>query len=150
MNYIKYSDLNEQEMSLVDKAFEAAGHSESPSGHKVGSAIICKDGRVFQGATNTRTRTIGSTCAERMAVDQMFYHGNKYPELVALVGLLQRDKWTVDNICTPCGVCLDMYWEMIMKLGMEDIDILCVSWNKKRILKTSLTELYPRIEAVRR
>lgn len=85
-----------------------------------------------------------------MAVDQVLYHGNKHPRLVVLVGFLQREKWTNDNICTPCGVCLEMYWEMIMKLGMDDINILCVSWNKKRILKTKLTELYPRIESVRR
>lgn len=150
MNYIKYSELSEKERLLIEKALGASKHSVSPAGHKIGSAILCKDGDTFVGATNTRSRTIGSTCAERMAVDQMFYHGNKYPVLCVLVGFLKRDKWTKDSICTPCGVCLEMYWEMIMKLGADDIDFLCVSWNKKRILKAKLTELYPRIEAVRR
>lgn len=150
MDYIAYSDLNERERLLVDKAFEAAEHSEAPAGHKIGSAIICKNGEIFQGATNTRSRAIGSTCAEGMAVDQMFYHGNRHPELIVLAGFLQREKWTKNSICTPCGVCLEMYWEMIMKLRMEDMDFLCVSWNKKRILRARLTELYPRIEAVRR
>ena len=150
MDYITYVDLDKREKFLVDKVFKAAEHSEAPAGHKIGSVMLCEDGRIFQGATNTRSRVIGSTCAERMAVDQMFYHGNKYPELIVLVDFLQREKWTEDNIATPCGVYLEMYWEMIMKLGMDDINILCVSWNKKIILKAKLTELYPRVEAVRR
>lgn len=150
MNYINYSDLDKREKLLVNKAFEAAEHSVSPTGHKIGSAILCEDGQIFQGATNTRSRAIGSTCAERMAVDQMFYHGNNKPKLVSLVGFLQREKWTENNICTPCGVCLEMFWEMTMKLEMDDIEFLCVSWNKKRILRVRLTELYPRVEAVRR
>lgn len=150
MNYVNYSDLDKREKLLVNKAFEAAEHSVSPTGHKIGSAILCEDGQIFQGATNTRSRAIGSTCAERMAVDQMFYHGNNKPKLVSLVGFLQREKWTENNICTPCGVCLEMFWEMTMKLEMDDIEFLCVSWNKKRILRVRLTELYPRVEAVRR
>ena len=150
MNYVAYSDLNKKERLLVDKAFEAAEHSVSPSGHKVGSAILCENDEIYLGATNTRSRAIGSTCAERMAVDQMVFHGKEKPQLVALVGFLQREKWTEDNIVTPCGVCLEMYWEMIMRLGLEDLEFLCTSWNKDRILRAKLTELYPRIEAVKR
>jgi len=150
MDYIACPELGEKEKLLIDKALEAADHSEAPAGHKIGAAILCRNGQIFQGATNTRSRAIGSTCAERMAVDQMFYHGNRYPKLIALVGFLQREKWTENNICTPCGVCLEMLWGMVIKLNMRDISILCVSWNKKRILRAKLTELYPRIEAVRR
>ena len=150
MEYITYSNLDKEEKSIVDKAFEAAKHSVAPAGHKVGSAILCNNGEVFQGATNTRTRVIGSTCAERMAVDQMFYHKNKKPKLIALIGVLQRERWTKDSICTPCGVCLEMYWEMTMKLRLKDIDLLCVSWNKKRVLRAKLTELFPRVEVIKR
>ena len=49
MKYITYHDLNEKERLLVDKAFEAANHSEAPAGHKIGSAILCEDGQIFQG-----------------------------------------------------------------------------------------------------
>lgn len=150
MKYEKFSELSDKERLLIEKAFEASEHSVSPSGHKVGSAILCNNEEIYLGATNTRSRAIGSTCAERMAVDQMAFHGNETPELVALVGLLQRDKWSENNIITPCGVCLEMYWELIMRLGMEDVEFLCTSWNKVRVLRIKLTELYPRIEAVKR
>lgn len=150
MKYEKFSELSDKERLLIEKAFEASEHSVSPSGHKVGSTILCDNNEIYLGATNTRSRAIGSTCAERMAVDQMAFHGNEKPELVALVGFLQREKWSEDNIITPCGVCLEMYWELIMRLGMEDLEFLCVSWNKDRVLRINLTELYPRIEAVKR
>lgn len=150
MKYEKFSELSDKERLLIERAFEASEHSVSPSGHKVGSAILCNNEEIYLGATNTRSRAIGSTCAERMAVDQMAFHGNETPELVALVGLLQRDKWSENNIITPCGVCLEMYWELIMRLGMEDVEFLCTSWNKVRVLRIKLTELYPRIEAVKR
>ena len=150
MKYEKFSDLSDNERLLIGKAFEASEHSVSSSGHKVGSAILCDNNGVFLGATNTRSRAIGSTCAERMAVDQMVFHGSEKPTLVALAGFLQREKWNEGNIITPCGVCLEMYWELIMRLGMEDLEFLCVSWNKERILRAKLTELYPRVEAVKR
>ena len=116
----------------------------------IGTAILCDDNKVYVGATNERSRAIGSTCAERMAVDQLLFHGNKDPKLCVLVGKLKRDQWTDNNMCTPCGVCLEMFWEMIMKLKIEDLEFLCVSWNKKRILRVKLTELYPRMESVKR
>lgn len=150
MNYTKYHDLNQQEKDLIDMAISSSSHSISPAGHKIGSVILCENGETYMGATNTRSRVIGSTCAERMAVDQMLYHGNKRPEVCVLVGFLSRNNWKKDSICTPCGVCLEMFWEMLMMLGIEDIDFICASWNKERILKIKLTELYPRFEAVKR
>jgi len=150
MEYVEFDQLSDKEKHLVEKAFQASEKSYSPRGHKIGSSILCKNDEVFVGATNTRSRAIGSTCAERMAVDQMFFDGNREPVKVALVGLLKRNKWTKDSICTPCGVCLEMYWEMIMQLGIKDLDFICASWDKKRILKAKLTELFPRFEAVRR
>lgn len=150
MKYEDFSELSDKEQLLISKAFDASEHSVSPSGHKVGSAILCDNEKIYLGATNTRSRAIGSTCAERMAVDQMAFHGGEKPELIALVGFLKREKWTEDNIITPCGVCLEMYWELTMRLGLDDLEFLCTSWNKDRVLRVKLTELYPRIEAVKR
>jgi cytidine deaminase len=85
-----------------------------------------------------------------MAVDQLMYQGNKKPNLCVLVSLLKRKNWTGSSIGTPCGACLEMFWELSMKLDMNDLHFLCVSWNKKKVLKVKLSELYPRFDAVRR
>lgn len=150
MNQIKFSELRKREKELIEKALDAAKHSVSKSGHMIGCAILCKNGEVFVGATNARSRAIGSTCAERMAVDQLYFHGYRSPILVVLTGVLKRSNLKNSSICTPCGVCLEMFWELIMDLKIKDLNFICSSWNKKRILKVKFTELYPRIEAVRR
>jgi len=109
MKTIKFTDLSNEEELLVEKAFKAAEHSVASKGHKVGCVITCENGEFYVGATNARTRVIGSTCAERMAVDQLVYHGNKKPNLCVLVCLLKRNNWTRSSIGTPCGACLELY-----------------------------------------
>ncbi|RJR24752.1 hypothetical protein C4578_02425 [Candidatus Microgenomates bacterium] len=150
MKYVKYDQLPQEEKFLVEEAFQASEHSYSPKGHKIGAALLCKNGEIFVGATNTRSRVIGSTCAERMAVDQMFFGGNRQPVKIALVGLFKRRRWTESAICTPCGVCLEMFWETITQLEFDDLDFICASWNKERILRVKLTELFPRVEVIGR
>ena len=85
-----------------------------------------------------------------MAVDQLYFSGNKKPILCAVVCLLKKENWTENNIRTPCGVCLEMFWKMVIYLNLKDFDFICSSWNKKRILKTKLSKLYPIIDPVRR
>lgn len=143
MKYISTLNLNKDEKKLIKEAFIAAEHSVSNSGHKVGCAILCKNGEIFKGATNSRTRAIGSTCAERMAVDQLYFHHNKKPNIFALAGTFSREGWSNDFVCTPCGVCLEMLFEMVLDLNLDDLDFLCPNWNKNKILKIKLSELYP-------
>lgn len=150
MKFVQFSLLEKKEKRLINSAINAAKHSVSEKGHKIGCAILCKNGNIFVGATNSRSRAIGSTCSERMAVDQLYFHGNKNPILCAIVGLHKRKGWTESTICTPCGVCLEMFWEMIMDLDMIDFNFICSSWNKKKILKIKLSDLYPQIDPVRR
>lgn len=143
MEYISKFNLSEKEKRLINEAFNAAEHSVSSSGHKVGCSIICENGDMFIGATNSRSRAIGSTCAERMAVDQLYFHKNKRPIIIALIGTFTREGWSDDYICTPCGVCLEMFFEMTLELNINELDFLCLSWNQNKILRIKLSELYP-------
>lgn len=143
MKYISILNLSEDEKKLIKESFIAAEHSVSNSGHKVGCAILCENGKIFRGATNSRTRAIGSTCAERMAVDQLYFNHNKKPNMLALTGTFSREGWSNDFVCTPCGVCLEMLFEMVLDLNLDDLDFLCPNWNKNKILKIKLSELYP-------
>lgn len=147
MKIISRSKLTTRENSLLTKAREAARKSSSDQGHRIGCLIRCRDGREFLGATNIRSRTIGSTCAERMALDQMYFHGNRNPELCVVVGKLPeaswRRKWSDSEICTPCGVCLETFRQATQQLKLKDLKFLCSSWDGKRILRIKLSELFP-------
>lgn len=145
MEFINNSDLIKEERELILKAFEAAEHSVSKVGHKVGCAILCENNDIFIGAVNERSKAIGSTCAERMAADQFYFYGNKGPKLCVLVGFFIRDGWLDDFICTPCGVCLEMFSEMILDFNLSDLNFLCPNWNQTKFLRVKLSELYPQI-----
>lgn len=149
MKIVNFSDLTQVEVELLKKTKKVAEKTVSDIGHKVGCVIRCKDGEEFVGATNIRSRTIGSTCAERMALDQMYFGKNRNPELCVIIGRFPnvkwRKKWSDDNICTPCGVCLEMFLETTHLLGIKDLNFLCVSWNKKKVLRATLSELFPQV-----
>lgn len=150
MEIIKHKELSKEELRLINKAKTIAEKTVSDFGHKVGCVIKCQNGQEFSGATNVRTRTIGSTCAERMALDQMFFYANHKPETCVLIGKFPnvnwRKKWSNDKICTPCGTCLETFRQVVESLRLKDLKFLCSSWNKKRVLRIKLSELFPLID----
>lgn len=123
MRYLNDTELDQNTKDLLLKAKGEAEHSVSENAHKVGCAIETLTGKIFSGATIAHPRIIGATCAERMAIDQLYLHSEK-PRLIAVVGKLNRDNWRQDNLCTPCGLCLEMFWELQMKTGVGDIEFL--------------------------
>jgi len=147
MEIVNFFELTKEEARLLEKAYKIAKKSTSDLGHQIGCLIKCRNGNNYVGATNIRTRTIGSTCAERMAFDQMHFYKNTHPELCVLIGKLPemnwRRKWSKKNICTPCGVCLETMRQVVQSLRLKDLDLLCSSWDKKRILRAKLSELFP-------
>jgi len=149
MEIISFNKLTHGELDLINKAQATAKKSASDLGHQIGCIVRCSGGEEYFGATNIRSRNIGSTCAERMAFDQMYFNGNAVPEICVLIGNLPdaiwRPQWSEDNICTPCGVCLETMRQITQALKVDDLDLLCSSWNKKRILRAKLSELFPLI-----
>ena len=88
---------------LCSLAIEAMGHSYSPySGYKVGAALLCADGTVYQGC-NIENAAYGPTnCGERTAFFKAIYDGQRDFTAIAVCG-------GKDGIITgqfpPCGVC---------------------------------------------
>lgn len=93
MEVVDRSSLTKEELRLLRKARLAARGTFSDLGHRVGCVIGCKNGDEFLGATNIRSRAIGSTCAERMALGQMYFHKNRRSEPCVLIGKLPQTDW---------------------------------------------------------
>ena len=105
---------------------------------------MCTDGSTYQGATTTRTRAIGSTCAERMALDQWYFkHPKKDPAICYLVGTFDRESWQDNFICTPCGVCLEMFLELLIQRKLKKLKFMCGNWKLSKVLIADLSELFP-------
>jgi len=145
MEIIKFEQLNHDEQKLVDAAMYAAEKSITGKKNFVGSAILGSKGGVFGGATIARTRAIGSTCSERMALDQLYFDGNEIPKIICTIGTFERAGWENQFICTPCGVCLEMLLECTKHFGIDSLNLICSSWDKSKILKCTLDEIFPQV-----
>ena len=126
------------------RAKRAASRSVDPRGHRVGCLIACAGGEEFLGATASRTRAIGSTCAERMALDQWYFdRSHPAPVVCYLVGNFMRESWKKHFVCTPCGTCLEMFLELFVDQNLDKLKFICGSWDLKRVLVADLDELFP-------
>lgn len=89
---------------LVRLAKEARGHAYVPySGFSVGAALLCRDGKIYQGC-NIENAAFGPTiCAERTAFFKAVYDGEREFEAIAVVG--GRAGEEITGLFPPCGVC---------------------------------------------
>lgn len=89
------------------------------SNYTVGAAILAKSGTVYIGNNIEIPSAIGiSNCAERVAIQNAYAHGEREFSKIAIVGGTKDQK--ADETLTPCGVCLQYILEMC-----KDVDILC-------------------------
>lgn len=146
MRIVSYKKISNNDRKLLILAKKNAGRSVSDKGHKVGCIILCSDKSKYLGATVARTRSIGSTCAERMALDQYYFDNTRAkPVSCYLVGSLNRESWNEKLICTPCGVCLEMFLEILIAKKLKKIRFVCGSWDLTRVLIANLSDLFPQL-----
>ena len=88
---------------LISMAIEAMGHSYSPySGYKVGAALLCVDGTVYQGCNMENAAYSPSVCAERTAIFKAVYDGHRDFTAIAVCG---GKDGVITGSFPPCGVC---------------------------------------------
>ena len=120
---------------LCELAKEAMAHSYSPySGFKVGAALLCGDGTVYQGC-NIENAAFGPTnCAERTAIFKAVYDGRRDFVAIAVCG-------GKDGVLTgqfpPCGVCR----QVMREFCGDDFKILMV--NPEGFEEVTLSQLLP-------
>ena len=88
---------------LCELAKEAMTHAYAPySGYKVGAALLCADGSVYQGC-NIENAAYGPTnCAERTAIFKAVYDGHRDFTAIAVCG---GKDGVITGLFPPCGVC---------------------------------------------
>jgi cytidine deaminase len=119
---------------LVNKAIDARKLSYSPySKFAVGAALLCKDGKVFNGANVENSSYPLCMCAERNALYNAMMNGYKKADFVALA--IAAD---TDAPCSPCGACR----QVISELFPRDGEILLTNL-KGDSYKTNIDELLP-------
>lgn len=102
---LDYSELNDTDRMLVEKAKEMTKNSYCPySKFHVGAALLLSNGEVVGGANQENAAFPSGTCAERSAI---FYAHANYPEAkfesLAIAAFTNGD--FVAEPAAPCGAC---------------------------------------------
>ena len=88
---------------LCELAIEAMGRAYAPySGYKVGAALLCADGTVYQGCNIENSAYSPTICAERTAFSKAIYDGQRDFTAIAVCG---GKDGVISGIFPPCGVC---------------------------------------------
>ena len=120
--------------NLVDSAIQARELSYSPySKFKVGAALLCKDGKVFQGANIENSSYPLCMCAERNALYHALMNGYTKNDFVALAIVADTPE-----VCTPCGACRQVISELFPKDG-----VIVLANLKGAYQETNIEELLP-------
>jgi cytidine deaminase len=131
-------------------ALEAREMAYTPySHHKVGAALLCKDGTVYKGCNIENAGYTPTNCAERTAVFKAVSEGKKDFTAIAVVGGMDNLKSL--PLCAPCGVCRQVLREFVnpdnFKVILAEVDdvtnVSILEESQVKIQTMSLSELLP-------
>ena len=120
---------------LCQLAKEAMAHAYAPySGFKVGAALLCADGTVYQGCNIENAAYSPTNCAERTAFFKAVYDGHRDFTAIAVCG---GKDGAITGAFPPCGVCR----QVMREFCGEDFLIYLV--NDKGYETVTLQQLLP-------
>ncbi len=149
MENLDKNDLSEEHSLLLEKAREAGKRYINKKGTRhVGAALLCSNGKIYQGVSIRRTNTSNSTCAERMALDKALFDKCYDYTLLAIVGFFDNNSkdgtGESDKLTPPCGLCRQI-WSEAEGYGSHPntIPILLANSDFSIVIKTDSQELLP-------
>ena len=121
--------------ALCKLAIEAMTHAYAPySGFKVGAALLCADGTVYQGCNIENAAYSPTNCAERTAFFKAVYDGHRDFTAIAVCG---GKDGVITGAFPPCGVC-----RQVMREFCKD-DFLIYLVNGQGYETVTLAQLLP-------
>lgn len=88
---------------LIDIAVSAMKKAYAPYSHfKVGAALLCSDGSVYEGCNIENAAFTPTVCAERVAFFSAVRDGHRDFSEIAVVGGMDGN---ITSFTYPCGVC---------------------------------------------
>ena len=120
---------------LIELAKEAMSKAYSPySGYKVGAALLCADGTVYQGCNIENASYTPTVCAERTAIFKAVSDGKRDFTAIAVCG---GKDGVITGAFPPCGVCR----QVLREFCKDDFAVYLVTENGYKTL--TLADLLP-------
>ena len=121
---------------LIALAKEAMTRAYAPySGFKVGAALLCQDGTVYQGCNIENAAFSPTVCAERTAIFKAVSEGKREFAAIAVCG---GKDGVITGLFPPCGVCR----QVMAEFCCADFPVYLAGANNAWEKKT-LSELLP-------
>ena len=128
--YDRLEELSDSQVTLVERAIEAAGNAYAPySEFHVGAAVLLENGEIITGNNQENAAYPSGLCAERVAI---FYAGSKYPvvPVISIAIVAMREGKLQDQPVTPCGGCRQVLFE---KESQGDVPIELILYGQEKI-----------------
>ena len=120
---------------LCELAKEAMTHAYAPySGYKVGAALLCADGTVYQGCNIENASFTPTICAERNAIFKAIYDGHRDFTAIAVCG---GKDGVIAGLFPPCGVCR----QVMREFCRNDFSVYLITPNGYEV--RTLAQLLP-------
>ena len=121
---------------LIEMAKEAMTHAYIPySGYKVGAALLCADGTVYQGCNIENASFTPTVCAERTAFFKAVYDGHR--DFVAIAVCGGKDG-VISGAFPPCGVC-----RQVMREFCDDDFVIYMATSNDSYDSLTLAQILP-------
>lgn len=122
--------------TLIEYAIEAMDRAYAPySGYKVGAALLCADGAVYQGCNIENASFSPTICAERTAFSKAVSEGQR--EFIAIAVCGGRDG-VISGVFPPCGVC-----RQVMREFCKDEFLVYMADRDGKFETRTLAQLLP-------
>ena len=121
---------------LISFAIEAMDKAYAPySGCKVGAALLCKDGTVYQGCNIENAAFSPTNCAERTAFFKAVSEGHRDFVAIAVCG---GKNGNITGTFPPCGVC-----RQVMREFCRDDFVIYLAGRDNSYETLTLSQLLP-------
>ena len=127
--------INAKDIIIAAERARLASYSPY-SGFAVGAALLCSDGKIYEGCNIENASYTPTCCAERVALFKAVSEGRRDFVAIAIVGGAKDSDER--GFCYPCGVCRQVLSEF------SDGDLPVFLGNSKgEILELTLGALLP-------
>lgn len=117
--------MEEKYLRLINRAFEIRKMAYTPySNFNVGAALLCGNGKIYEGCNIENGAYGPSICAERVAFVEAIKNDERDFDAIAIVtGLKGAD---VYDMGSPCGVCR----QFMSEFCDDDFKVIMTKMNK--------------------
>ncbi|WEV68142.1 cytidine deaminase [Bifidobacterium sp. ESL0769] len=134
------ADQKIDKKQLIEKAFDVQQRAYTPYSHfRVGAALLCADGKIYQGCNIENAGLTATNCAERTAFFKAISEGERKFTAIAIVGNPEGVEATERTYCSPCGVCRQVMAEFC---DLKTFDIIMAK-SADDYIENTLDEVLP-------